>query len=85
MFELAFAECPKSYVFRGNKDVTAKQIQQLLGLGGAARPQQTPAAQTPSQITPNRFLRPFSEVTTTTTSSSSSGKDFFSSFLIFFF
>ncbi|ELR18642.1 Protein transport protein sec23, putative [Acanthamoeba castellanii str. Neff] len=62
VFELAFAECPKSYVFRGNKDVTAKQIQQLLGLGGAARPQQTPSAQTPSQITPNRFLRPFSEV-----------------------
>jgi protein transport protein SEC23 len=60
VFELAFAECPKSYVFRGNKDVTAKQIQQLLGLGGA-RAQQG-ATQTPSQITPNRFLRPFSEV-----------------------
>jgi protein transport protein SEC23 len=62
VFELAFAECPKSYVFRGNKDVTAKQIQQLLGLGGA-RAQQG-ATQTPSQITPNRFLRPFSEVPT---------------------
>lgn len=61
VFELAFAECPKSYVFRGNKDVTAKQIQQLLGLGGAARPQGAPT-QTPTQITPNRFLRPFSEV-----------------------
>lgn len=58
LFELGFTECPKSYVFRGNKDVTAKQIQQLLGLGA-----RTPApGQAPSQVTPNRFLRPFSEV-----------------------
>jgi protein transport protein SEC23 len=59
LFELAFTECPKSYVFRGNKDVPAKQVQQLLGL-------QPLGTQSSSQSSPtiqhNRFLRPFSEV-----------------------
>jgi len=60
LFELGFTECPKSYVFRGAKDVATKQIQQLLGLG-AGQPQGGPT-QTTSQTTSNRFLRPFSEV-----------------------
>ncbi|EEA07304.1 Sec23/Sec24 trunk domain-containing protein [Cryptosporidium muris RN66] len=30
--ELGFSECPKSYVFRGTKDVTAQQVQVQLGL-----------------------------------------------------
>ena len=30
--ELAFSECPKSYVFKGSKDYTSKQIQEMLGL-----------------------------------------------------
>ncbi|KAL3678997.1 hypothetical protein R1sor_021953 [Riccia sorocarpa] len=38
--ELGFSECPKSYVFRGSKDVTKEQILDQLGLtnqGGAQR------------------------------------------------
>lgn len=30
--ELGFADCPKSFVFRGTKDYAAKQIQEMLGL-----------------------------------------------------
>lgn len=33
--ELGFAECPKSYVFRGSKDVTREQILDQLGLTAA--------------------------------------------------
>ena len=40
--ELGYSECVKSYVFRGSKEYTPKQIQDMLGLhpGGHARPQQ---------------------------------------------
>ena len=31
--ELGYSECPKSYVFRGSKEYTSKQIQDMLGLG----------------------------------------------------
>jgi len=58
VFELAFADCPKSYVFRGSKDVTQKQVQQLLGLGGPSAAPRTSTAQPPQ----NRFLRPFTEI-----------------------
>ncbi len=36
--QLGFAECPKSYVFRGTKDYEPTQVMELLGLGagGAA-------------------------------------------------
>jgi protein transport protein SEC23 len=30
--EIGYTECPKSYVFRGSKDYTAKQVQEMLGL-----------------------------------------------------
>ena len=30
--ELGYTECAKSYVFRGSKDYTAKQVQEMLGL-----------------------------------------------------
>ncbi|KAK0260874.1 Protein transport protein SEC23 [Friedmanniomyces endolithicus] len=30
--ELGYTECAKSYVFRGNKDYTGKQVQEMLGL-----------------------------------------------------
>ncbi|KAI7411882.1 Protein transport protein [Hortaea werneckii] len=38
--ELGYTECAKSYVFRGNKDYTAKQVQEMLGLAmpAGARP-----------------------------------------------
>ena len=32
VYELGFTECPKSHVFRGNKDFSAQQIQDMLGL-----------------------------------------------------
>lgn len=34
--ELGFADCPKSYVFRGTKEYTGKQVQDMLGLSGAS-------------------------------------------------
>jgi protein transport protein SEC23 len=34
--EIGYPECPKSYVFRGNKDYTAKQVQEMLGLSSGA-------------------------------------------------
>lgn len=38
--ELACDGCSKSYVFRGTKDLQAKQIQDMLGIGKVAPPQQ---------------------------------------------
>ena len=35
--ELGFAECAKSYVFRGSKEYTPAQVAQQLGVSGAAR------------------------------------------------
>jgi len=35
--ELAFADCPKSYVFRGSKDYQSKQIADMLGLNPSSR------------------------------------------------
>lgn len=63
--ELGCEGCSKSYVFRGTKDLTAKQIQELLGIGrGASAPQQPRGAQNPQagqqqqQLPSNRFLQP---------------------------
>ncbi|KAM3420557.1 Protein transport protein SEC23 [Cercospora zeina] len=42
--ELGYTECAKSYVFRGNKDYGAKQVQEMLGLGGP-RPGMQPQPQ----------------------------------------
>ncbi|CAO3641500.1 unnamed protein product [Cunninghamella blakesleeana] len=54
--ELGFAECPKSFVFRGTKEYAAKQIQDMLGLGGnTVRPGQAAAQPT---MAANRFLLP---------------------------
>jgi len=38
--ELGCEGCSKSYVFRGTKDLTAKQIQDMLGIGKFSTPQQ---------------------------------------------
>jgi len=75
VFELGFGHCPKSYVFNGNKELTTKQIQQLLGLGpsnqsyGAPVTTQQPASaanqrRPPSSAVPapqKRFIMPLSE------------------------
>jgi len=58
VYELSFEELPKSYVFNGSKDVTSKQVQDLLSLGskGPRRPEQIQ-----SSSKGNRFLMPLSE------------------------
>jgi len=66
LHELAFVGCPKSYVFRGNKEVTVKQIQDLLSLS-TSRPSTT--AKAPGvQYRENGFLVPLSECELTLTS-----------------
>ncbi|KAJ3382722.1 GTPase-activating protein S23, partial [Lobulomyces angularis] len=66
--ELGYSECPKSYVFKGSKDYTSKQIQEMLGLHAspAARPQQPvrPGQQLPpppQNVGAGRFLQPVSQ------------------------
>ncbi|KAJ3125715.1 GTPase-activating protein S23 [Physocladia obscura] len=49
--ELGYNECPKSYVFRGSKEYTSKQIQEMLGLIGAG-------AQAAPKIVPGGPMRP---------------------------
>ncbi|XP_066996651.2 protein transport protein Sec23A isoform X1 [Anabrus simplex] len=64
--ELGCEGCSKSYVFRGTKDLSAKQIQEMLGIGkyGTAQLQQQQQQQAPrgpgGQPLPpaNRFLQP---------------------------
>lgn len=67
--ELGSDGCSKSYVFRGTKDLTAKQVQEMLGIGRGAgpvnpnQPQQQQMVQGPygpQQVQPpvNRFLQP---------------------------
>lgn len=59
MHELGYAECSKSYVFRGGKEYQPKQIQDMLGLSSqnraAPRPGQPMSQQTFGAA---RFLLP---------------------------
>ncbi|EGF83355.1 hypothetical protein BATDEDRAFT_32725 [Batrachochytrium dendrobatidis JAM81] len=62
--ELGFSDCPKSYVFRGSKDHTGKQIQEMLGMTGGVKPQQPvrPGQPAPPQAASySRFLQPVSQ------------------------
>jgi protein transport protein SEC23 len=54
--ELGFNECPKSFVFRGDKELTPQQLQQMLGIHSPNDPlkQADPVAL-------KRFLVPVSE------------------------
>eukprot|EP00301_Raphidiophrys_heterophryoidea_P013524 c20965_g1_i1.p1 GENE.c20965_g1_i1~~c20965_g1_i1.p1 ORF type:complete len:756 (-),score=160.48 c20965_g1_i1:356-2623(-) len=52
--ELGFEHCPKSFVFRGTKEVTMEQIQDILGFAGQRRVD-------PSVPTSRRFILPVSE------------------------
>ena len=64
--ELGCEGCSKSYVFTGTKELNAKQMQEILGLGGSARGQQPqtrggpvpPQQQQPGGYSFNRFLQP---------------------------
>ncbi|KAF9648469.1 hypothetical protein BDM02DRAFT_3144262 [Thelephora ganbajun] len=61
--EIGYPECNKSYVFRGGKEYSPKQIQEMLGLSGQNR-----AAPRPGQPAPThafgaaRFLLPVQQV-----------------------
>jgi protein transport protein SEC23 len=68
VYELAFGECPKSYVFRGNKEVTSKQVQDLLSL--ATKPGVPANAPKPgsSPFRENGFLVPLPDCELTITS-----------------
>ena len=66
--ELGYTECAKSYVFRGSRDYTGKQIQEMLGLAPApgARPgAQVPQPGRPAAAQPmgaaQRFLLPLQQ------------------------
>ncbi|XP_041353261.1 protein transport protein Sec23A-like isoform X2 [Gigantopelta aegis] len=58
--ELGSEGVSKSYVFRGTKDLNAKQIQEMLGIGRGGHPQQTRQQnpQQAQQLPMNRFLQP---------------------------
>ncbi|KAI9885222.1 MAG: hypothetical protein M1823_002994 [Watsoniomyces obsoletus] len=60
--ELGYLECAKSYVFRGAKDYTAKQIQEMLGLATPGvrpnMPPQQPGRSIQSMGPSGRFLLP---------------------------
>ena len=60
--ELGCEGCSKSYVFRGTKDLNAKQIQEMLGIGRGGTPAAAQARgqqpQQQQQLPSNRFLQP---------------------------
>ncbi|KAH7094840.1 protein transport protein SEC23 [Paraphoma chrysanthemicola] len=60
--ELGYTECAKSYVFRGNKDYSSKQVQEMIGLGQMApRPgmmQQQPGRPPIAAAPAARFILP---------------------------
>jgi protein transport protein SEC23 len=57
--ELGYGECSKSYVFRGGKEYSAKQIQDMLGLSSANRAAPRPGQPIPPQsFGAARFLLP---------------------------
>lgn len=65
--EIGYAECSKSYVFRGNKDYSSKQVSDMLSLSGRA-PVSVPQPQGARQPPPpqnfsaaTRFLLPVSQ------------------------
>ena len=57
--EIGYAECSKSYVFRGGKEYQAKQIQDMLGLTSQTRAAPRPGQPMPQQsFGAGRFLLP---------------------------
>ncbi|QDS76602.1 hypothetical protein FKW77_007590 [Venturia effusa] len=61
--EIGYTECAKSFVFRGSKDYTSKQVQEMLGLSPASLRPGAGVPQQPGRIPPPtgphaRFLLP---------------------------
>jgi len=69
LWELAFEECPKAFVFNGTKEVSQKQIQDVLVMSNkSTQMQRNPTTGQPIAPTKNnRFLIPQSEVFLTLT------------------
>lgn len=61
--ELGFADCPKSYVFRGEKEYTAQKIQDMLGIAPVRAGQMGGMQQAQNKSALGRFLLPVSECT----------------------
>ncbi len=59
--ELGYAECSKSYVFRGGKEYSPKQIQDMLGLSSTNRAAPRPGQPIPQAFGAARFLMPVSQ------------------------
>lgn len=63
--ELGYTECAKSYVFRGTKDYTPKQVQEMLGLMAPSvrpnMPQQQPGRPAQPMGPAARFLLPIEQ------------------------
>ncbi|KAM9289955.1 LOW QUALITY PROTEIN: protein transport protein Sec23A [Cariama cristata] len=60
--ELAVKEFSKSYVFRGTKDLSAKQLQEMLGLTKVALSQVGRGPQVQQPPPSNRFLQPVQKI-----------------------
>ncbi|XP_030069953.1 protein transport protein Sec23A [Microcaecilia unicolor] len=60
--ELGCEGISKSYVFRGTKDLTAKQLQEMLGLAKAPVSQTTRGTQVQQPPPSNRFLQPVQKI-----------------------
>ncbi|KAG7277751.1 hypothetical protein CRUP_023039 [Coryphaenoides rupestris] len=60
--ELGCEGISKSYVFRGNKDLSAKQLQEMLGLTKPSAAQGARGQQAPQQPLSNRFLQPVQKI-----------------------
>ncbi|XP_051941235.1 protein transport protein Sec23A [Hippocampus zosterae] len=60
--ELGCEGISKSYVFKGTKDLSAKQLQEMLGLAKPAAASQGRGSQPPQQPQYNRFLQPVQKV-----------------------
>ena len=58
--ELGFANCPKSYIFRGNVEYAGEKVQQLLDLG-VNQQQRQQSRQQPQAQPSSRFLLPLAE------------------------
>lgn len=56
--ELAYADCPKSYVFRGSKDYQPKQIADMLGLNPSSRTAPLRPGQPMPAPAASKFLMP---------------------------
>jgi|EP00505_MAST-04D_sp_SCG-Rhode-Island_P003435 protein transport protein SEC23 len=62
LHELGYTECPKSFVFRGAKDLQSAQVASLLGIRPGGNTQYQGAAATPQDMSAiGRFLVPVSE------------------------